>query len=76
MNMEEFEMYAMYVNKPYIVKEEDVPAFLKNKGKTSKFVNEISKKFKDEWFEFSLDENGYMSGVIDFKTADSEENDD
>lgn len=79
MNMEEFEMYAMYVNEPYIVEEKDVQTFLKNRGKPNKFVNEISKIFKDEWFEFSLDENGYMSGIIEVEEVEvdsEEENDD
>ena len=77
MNREEFEMYAMYVNEPYIIEEKDVLAFLKNSGKTNKFLTEMSKIFKDEWFEFSLDENGYMSVIIEVEEADAkEENDD
>lgn len=70
MDKEEFEMYAMYVNEPYIVEEKDVPAFLKNRGKPNKFVNEMSKMFKDKWFEFSVDENGNMSAKIDVEEAE------
>ncbi len=76
MNKEEFEMYAMYVNEPYIVEEKDVPAFLKNSSKKSEFLTEMSKIFKDEWFKFSLDENGYMSGIIEVKEVDAEEEND
>ncbi|MCM1236202.1 MAG: hypothetical protein NC489_39470 [Ruminococcus flavefaciens] len=63
--MEGFKMYAMYVNEPYIVEEKDVPAFLENSKKHNGMVNDLSDKFKDEWFEFSLNENGYMSAKID-----------
>ncbi len=62
--MEGFKMYAMYVNEPYIVEEKDVPAFLENSEKHSGMVNELSGKFKDEWFKFSVDENGNVFGMI------------
>ena len=71
-----FEMYAIYINEPYIVEEKDIPAFWKNSSKKNGLAAELCKKFKDEWFEFSLDENGYMSGVIEIEEVDGEEEND
>lgn len=64
MEKENFKMYAMYVNEPYIVEEKDIPAFLENSEKQEKIVNQIVSMLGDEWFDFKKDENGYMAVTV------------
>ncbi len=71
-----FKMYAMYVNEPYIVEEKDIPEFFKKSKEQNGMAKELSVMFKDEWFEFSVDEDGNMSGVIEVEEAEGEEDDD
>ncbi len=58
-------MYAINIDKPYIVKEKDMQKFIENGKKHKKIVEEICSVFGKECFDFKKDENGCMAVEID-----------
>lgn len=69
-NKEGFEMYAINVNAPFIVKENEIETFLKNSEKQKGIAKKLGSVFGKECFEFKKDENGYMVASIDVKRKD------
>lgn len=56
-------MYAFPVNKPYIVNEEDAEMFFQNSEKQKSKSSELASIFSSKDFQFSQDENGFLSAV-------------
>ena len=64
-------MYAINdIDKPYIVKEQDVPKFIENGKKHRKIVEEICSLFGMECFDFKKDDDGCMVLEIDVERPD------
>lgn len=63
-------MYAINIDKPYIVKERDMPKFIENGKKHRKIVEEICSLFGVECFDFKKDEDGCMSVTIEIERED------
>lgn len=70
MKQEELIMYAINIDKPYIIEEKDMPKFLENGKKHKKIVEEICSIFGTECFNFQKDENGCMAVEIDVERPD------
>ena len=69
-NKEEFEMYAINVDAPFIVNEDEIETFLENSKKQKGIAEKLASVFGKECFEFKKDENGYMVASIDVKQMD------
>ena len=69
-NKEDFKMYAINVNAPFIVKENEIEAFFKNSEKQKGIAEKLSSIFSKECFEFKKDENGYMVASINVQRKD------
>ena len=64
-------MYAINdIDKPYIVKKQDIPKFIENGKKHRKIVEEICSLFGMECFDFKKDEDGCMSVTIEIERED------
>lgn len=63
MKQEDFNMYAVNVNNPFIV--EDAEKFFESCKKQEGIAEKISEMFGEEWFNFQPDENGLMSVTVD-----------
>ncbi|MBR6385843.1 MAG: hypothetical protein IKS03_06985 [Ruminococcus sp.] len=61
-------MYAIKVNKPFVVEEKDVEKFFENSKEQEGIAEELASVFGSEWFDFKPDENGMMRVSIDVET--------
>ena len=67
---EGFVMYAINIDKPYIITEKDIPKFIENGKKHRKIVEKICSLFGMECFDFKKDEDGCMVVEIDVERPD------
>lgn len=65
-----FEMYAINVNAPFIVNEDEIETFWENSKKQKGIAKKLASIFGKECFEFKKDENGYMVASIDVEQKD------
>ena len=57
---EDFIMYAINANAPYIVQKEDVVTFFSKSKMQEGVADKIQAMFKPEDFNFEMDENGFL----------------
>jgi len=67
---EEFEMYAIMVDNPFIVEENDIENFFENSKKQEGIAEKLASVFNKEWFDFKPDKNGIMTVSMNVGTKD------
>ncbi len=67
---EEFEVYAINVNEPYVVQKKNIQEFFKNSKEQERLSNKLNFIFPKDCFEFKKDENGFMVASINVKQED------
>lgn len=62
---EEYQLYAINVDVPYILEEQELETFFQNSEKQAKFMQKIYALFGKELFSFSADDDGMEVVAID-----------
>lgn len=62
---EEFKMFAVYENVPYIVKKENIKTFLSKSKEQEGIAENKAKMFNKSDFDFKKDKDGFFSVTID-----------